>query len=915
MGRVTLQIDDQEIQTWQGATILETALENKIYIPHLCYHPDLKPAGSCRICVVELDKGRLVNSCRTLVKEGMVIKTKGSELDKVRRPVIEMIIANHHMDCKNCLKKGQCQLQKIMAYMKVDKKKIQERLRLPKADIPLDESNPFFIRDHNKCVMCGICIQTCREIAKVNAIDFAGRGVQSKVSTFSDKPIAESNCVSCGECVIRCPVGALALRNPRKAVTWVKSVCPYCGVGCGIHLGIKDNEIVDVKADASSPVNFGRLCVKGRFGMGFVHSPDRLKEPMVRQGKGKGTDKEKDNPPSPPFSKWGYPYEIPPLKKGGKGGFVETSWEQALDLVASKLKKYKGEEFALIASTKCTNEDNYVAQKFVRVVMGSNNIDTSARLYYGPNITAFRRTGKCVGFNASDDSDEFPFPAKQNPDQIEQAACILIAGANITQSHPVLGLKIKKAVDNAARLLVISPNETELCRSAEKWLKPYPGTDLALLMGMCNVIVEEELFDNAFIDMYCHNFEEFREALGDFSLGRVERITGVPRELIEESARIYALSKPAAIFWGSGITQYAHGTDNVYALINLAILTANIKHSFALNPLSEQSNALGACDMGCLPDYYPCYQPVGSPDIQEQFESLWECKLNPNPGLTFTEIIDATLAGKIKALYIIGSNPVLTIAPSKKVKAALKKAKFVVFQDLFLNETAEFASVVLPAASFAEKTGTLINTGGQTQRIERALEPAGNSRPDWEILCQLSDRLHGKGFAFGSPDDILSEILTVIQNLPETIGRFSLFPLQYKSSAETTDMDYPLILTRERDLYADGVMSEKTQGLRELGMKNYLHINPKDAADFEISDGEIVRIVSRHGSVESKALLTGSTPAGLAVMKQDQEKINTLLNPVLDAVSRTPEMKICSVRLEKIKGIKKRQKRVSEKYA
>ncbi|MFH1025808.1 MAG: 2Fe-2S iron-sulfur cluster-binding protein, partial [Nitrospirota bacterium] len=251
MGRVTLQIDDQEIQTWQGATILETALENKIYIPHLCYHPDLKPAGSCRICVVELDKGRLVNSCRTLVKEGMVIKTKGSELDKVRRPVIEMIIANHHMDCKNCLKKGQCQLQKIMAYMKVDKKKIQERLRLPKADIPLDESNPFFIRDHNKCVMCGICIQTCREIAKVNAIDFAGRGVQSKVSTFADKPIAESNCVSCGECVIRCPVGALALRNPRKAVTWVKSVCPYCGVGCGIHLGIKDNEIVDVRADAS----------------------------------------------------------------------------------------------------------------------------------------------------------------------------------------------------------------------------------------------------------------------------------------------------------------------------------------------------------------------------------------------------------------------------------------------------------------------------------------------------------------------------------------------------------------------------------------------------------------------------------------------------------------------------------------
>jgi formate dehydrogenase alpha subunit len=895
MGTVTLKIDDQEIQTWQGATILETALENKIYIPHLCYHPDLKPAGSCRICLVELDNGRLVNSCRTPVKEGMVIRTKGSEVDAVRLPVIEMIIANHHMDCKHCLKKGRCQLQKIMAYMKVDKKKIQERMRLPKADMPLDESNPFFIRDHNKCVMCGICIQTCKEIAKVNAIDFAGRGIQSKVAPFADKPITESSCVSCGECVIRCPVGALVLRNPRKAVTWVKSICPYCGVGCGVLLGIKDNEIVEVRADASSAVNFGCLCVKGRFGMDFVNSPDRLSYPMVRQERGKGTDKA--------------------AGKGSNSGFLEISWDEALDLVAKNLKKYKGDEFALIASTKCTNEDNYVAQKFARVVMGSNNIDTSARLYYGPNITALRSTGKCVGFSPPDDSDVFPVPARQNPDLIEKAACILVAGANITQSHPILGLKIKKAIDNGAKLLVISPNETELCRSAEKCLNPYPGSELALIMGMCNVIVEEELFDSAFTGMYCNNFEEFKEALGDFSLGRVERITGIPRDMVEESARTYALSKPAAIFWGAGITQYSHGTDSVYALINLAILTANIKHSFALNPLSEQSNTLGACDMGCLPDYYPCYQPVGSPDIQERFEALWECALNPKPGLTFTEIIDATLAGKIKALYIIGSNPAVTIAPSKKVKAALKKAKFVVVQDLFLNETAQYAHVVLPAASFAEKTGSFTNTGAETQPIEKALEPFGNSRPDWEILCRLADRMDSRGFAFASPDDILSEMVALIQNLPETIGKFSLFPLQYKAPAEAADMDYPLVLTRERDCYADGVMSEKAHGLRELGLTNYLQVNPKDAADFGIADGEAVRIVSRHGSAESKALLTESTPAGLAVLKEDQEHFNSLLNPVLDVISRTPEMKMCSVRLEKVKGHKKRQKNLAVKYA
>jgi predicted molibdopterin-dependent oxidoreductase YjgC len=473
----------------------------------------------------------------------------------------------------------------------------------------------------------------------------------------------------------------------------------------------------------------------------------------------------------------------------------------------------------------------------------------------------------------------------------------------------VLALKIKNAIDNGARLLVISTNENDLCRIADKWLKPYPGTELALVMGICNIIVEEELFDNAFTRMYCNNFEEFRESLDDFSMGRVERITGVPRHLIEESAQIYAVSKPAAIFWGPGITQYAHGTDNVYALINLAILTANIKHSLALHPLSEQSNALGSCDMGCLPDYYPCYQPVGSPDIRERFESLWECTLNPEPGLTFTEIINATLAGKIKALYIIGSDPASTIAPFKKVQAALKKAEFVVFQDMFFNETAKYAHVILPAASFAEKEGTLINTEGKAQTIERALEPAGNSRPDWAILCELANRLQNKGFAFERADDILSEVLSVIQNLPEKIGKFRLFPLQYTPPAETTDMDYPIMLTIERDLYTSGVLTEKVEGLRKLRAKNYVFINRKDADDFDISDGETIRIISRYGSMETESRITSSTPSGLAVTNMEQAKINQILNPVLDAISRTPAMKLCAVRLEKIKQRGRLQKK------
>ncbi len=895
METISIKIDDRDIETLEGATILEAALENKIYIPHLCYHPDLKPAGSCRICLVELDDGKLVTSCRTPVKEGMIVRTKGTEIDKVRGPVIEMILANHHMDCKPCPKKGHCELQKITAYMKTDRKGVHQRLRLPKEELPIDGSNPFFIRDHNKCVLCGICVRTCHEIAGVNAIDFAGRGNNTKIATFGDKPIAESRCVSCGECVIRCPVGALVPGKLQRPATEVKTICPYCGCGCGLYIGIRDNRIVNVRGDAENPVNKGRLCVKGRFGMDFVHSPDRLTGPLIKSAECGVRSAELKTQKTE--------------SKKRPSSFREASWDEAIDFVARKLKKYQGEEFALIASTKCTNEDNYIAQKFARVAMGSNNIDTTARLGYGPTLAAFCSIGSCVGFDPRIQDGDMPYDMLQrNIEGVGQAACILVAGADITRTHPVLGMKIKKAVENGAKLLVISPFENDLCRIAEKRLQPYPGTEPALIMGMCNVIAEQALFDDTFIELYCKNYEEFKASLDDFSIGRVERITGVSRDLIEEAARIYAGGKPAAIFWGKGITQSSHGTDNVYALINLAILTSNIKYPFALNPLTDQNNALGACDMGCLPDYYPGYQPIASEDAREKFNSLWGGSLNPAPGLTLTEILDAVLEGKIKALYIIGSDPATSIAPSKKARAALKKAKFIVFQDIFLNETAKYADVVLPAACFAEKEGTFADMDGKIQRVQKALDPSGHSRPDWEILCDLARGMKCKGFEYGGAGDILDEVSSIVQGIIERTDRFSLFPLQYKPPAETTDIDYPLALTIERDIYDGGVLSEKAEGLMMLRTKGLVYINPKDAADFEIGDGEMIRVVSRHGSCEGKALLTGATPAGLAVMDIDGEKTNNLLDPVLDDVSKTPDMKICAVRIEKQKAAKKKQK-------
>lgn len=861
METISIRINDQDIKAQKDATILETALANNIYIPHLCYHPDLKPAGSCRVCLVEMDDGKLVTSCRIPVKEGMVIRTNSPDIDKVRRPLVEMIMANHHMDCKTCDKKGRCVLQKSRAYMKIDKKRIQQNLRLPEESLALDNSNPFFTRDHNKCVLCGICVRTCQEIQKVNAIDFSGRGNNTKISPFGDKPIAESQCVSCGECVIRCPVGALVSPYLRRPAQEVKTICPYCSVGCGLFLGIRDNAIVNVRADIDSPVNKGQLCVKGRFGLSFVTSPERLTTPLMRKSK---IQSASGKPKS----------EI----------FKEVSWDRALEFIAKKLKTYKAGEFALIASTKCTNEDSYIAQKFARVVMGSNNIDTSVRLSHSPSLIALNET---IGMGT----------INSPMTEIEQAPCILIVGANISCSHPILGLRVKKAVERGAKLIVISPKETDICRFAEIWMKPYPGTDLALLMGMSNVIVENGLFDNSFIEKHCNNFEDFKESLEDFPSGRVERITGVSRDKIEEAAMIFATNKPGVILWSTGITQYAQGTNNVLSILNLSLLTG----MKGLYPLWGQNNALGACDMGCLPDLYPGYQPVALPEVIKKFESLWGKKLNKKPGLTLHEIIDATHKGKIKALYIIGSDIMSKLAPEKKVKDALKKAELIIQQDIFLNETSQFAHVVLPAASFAEKDGTFTNFQGKAQEIKKTIDPIANSLPDWEILCQIAKTLKRKGFDFNSPDDIMSEMSSVTADASVQKERFLFTPLGYKPPAEVSDIDYPLVLTTERDLYSAGFLSRKVEGLKALRAEGNVYINPKDGSDFGISDGEGVSVISRWGEIDGRAHFTRSTPTGLVSIDLVEEKLNQLMNPSFDEKAKIPEMKTCAVRVEPLR--------------
>ena len=869
MEKVTIKIDGQDFSVPKNTTILEAALGNNIYIPHLCYHPDLKPVGNCRICLVELDNGRIVTSCRTIVREGMALKTDSPEVDKVRRPVVEMLIANHHMDCRSCGKKGNCALQKIRAKSKIDKKRL-ERLRVPKEKLPVDTSNPFFEKNPNKCVLCGICIRTCKDIQKVSAINFAGRGHTARVSPFKDTLIVQSRCESCGECVVRCPVGALVVKNFKRPKDEFRSVCPYCSVGCGIYLGTRDNVLVNIRGNSKNPVNKGQLCVKGRFGWSFVNSTERLTSPLIKQN----------------------------------GKFIKATWDEALELIVSKFKNYKREEFALLASAKSTNEDSYIAQKFARVVTGSNNIDSSARLCHASSINAIYETTRRMAIASS-------------MDEIEQSACIIVAGTNITRTHPVAGIRIKKAVENGAKLILISPNETDLCSFAKVWLRPYPATDAALLMGMCGVIVDEGLFDESFIKERCDNFEDFKASIDNFTLGRVEKITGIERDTIVEAAKLYATMKPASILWSTGITQHPDGTDIVHGFVNLSILTGKIvQPSSGLSPLWRQNNALGACDMGCLPDFYPGYQSVTSPEVQKKFESSWGRRLNPEPGLTFTETIQATLNGKVKTLYIIGSDPASRIT-HQKVKEALKRAEFIVLQDIFLNETSKFAHVVLPAASFAEKDGTFTNTERRVQRIHKAIEPVKSSKPDWHILCDIAKKSGFKGFDFTCTEEIMSEIssltplyknvsysalnkVTMQLTSPDeekTQVRFKFTPLKYKTPSEKADIDFPLILISEMDIYSAGSLSRRVEGLNSLSAKGLVYLNQKDAMDFEIENDKMVKVISRYGEIEGKAKITDISPPGIVAMSLTEEDTHLLINSSQEQITEYSETKVCAVRI------------------
>ena len=885
MGEIRLTINGQEVIAERGMTVLEAAQLAGIYIPTLCYDPDLEPYGGCRLCVVEIEGMRgLPTACTTPAADGMVVHTETAAVNNVRRIAVDLFIADHPMDCLTCPKNQRCDLQKVAAYLGITER------RLPRTDkpLPVDISNPFFYLDRKYCILCGKCVRACDEIACVNALEIVDRGYPSRVSPFADRPLLESICQSCGECVVRCPVNALMPRDAMPPTREVETICPYCGVGCGMYLGIRDDRIVSVRGNRENPANKGRLCVKGRFGIAeFVHHQERLTTPLIRR----------------------------------EGKLVEASWDEALDLVTGKLADYR-EQVAVISSAKCTNEDNYIIQKFARLVLGTNNVDHCARLCHAPTVAGLVQSfGSGAMTNSNND--------------IGDAACILAIGTNTTETHPVIGFNVKKAVRRGAKLIVANPREIHLCRFADLWLRHRPGTDVALLMGMMKVIVDEELHDLTFIEKRCENFDAFREALKSFDLAFVEELTGVPQNQIAIAARMYATSYPAAILYAMGITQHSHGTDNVIATANLAMLTGNIgKPGTGVNPLRGQNNVQGACDMGALPNVYPGYQAVTAPAVQEKFESAWGSILSPTPGLTITEMLEAAYQGHVKALYLVGENPMLSDPDASHVREALEKLDFLLVQDIFLSETAQLADVILPGATFAEKDGTFTNTERRVQLVRKAIETTGHSQSDWWITCQIARRMGGKGFNFAHPSEIMDEIAQLTPSYggisykrleagglqwpcptPEhpgtsilhteqfARGKGRFIPLEYKPSMELPDEEYPLVLTTGRSLFHfhTGTMSRKVKGLNIFKGEEKVEVNPEDALKLGITDGEIVKVISRRGKVIVKAKVTEDSPAGVVFMTFHfaESLTNLLTNPVLDPVSKIPELKVCAVRIER----------------
>ncbi len=917
---VTFTLDGREVTAKPGETIWQVAKRDGNVIPHLCHRdePGYRSDGNCRACVVEIQGERtLAASCVRKPAEGMVVKTKTERADKSRRMVFELLAADMPDQAESPDSQS-------AFWDWVGKMGIAGEKRLPSKfnghqQAEHDMTNPAIAVNLDACIACGLCVRACREVQVNDVIGMGARGHNTAPVFDLHDPMGLSTCVTCGECVQACPTGALYEKSlmdeaGRKRTIQdfdrsVDSVCPFCGVGCLTTVHVKDDKIVQVDG-RNGPANENRLCVKGRFGYDYVRSPERLTRPLIRRD---------DAPKIGDVDLKG----VDPLTV-----FREANWEEALERAATGLKtvldRDGGQALAGFGSAKGSNEEAYLFQKMIRQGFGTNNVDHCTRLCHASSVAALMEG---VGSGAV----SAPFTDAMKAD------CIIVIGARPGQNHPVAATYFKQAVKQGKKLIVMDPRGQEMMRHAAHALRFKPGSDVAMLNALLHVIVEEELYDRQYIQANVAGFEALKDKVKDFSPEAMEPVCGIPAATLREVARLYATSERSIIFWGMGVSQHTHGTDNARCLIALALITGQVgREGTGLHPLRGQNNVQGASDAGLIPMFYPNYAAVDKADVRAQFEDVWGRTLDPERGLTVVEIIDAIHDGEIKAMYIMGENPAMSDPDQIHARSALAKLEHLVVQDIFLTETAWHADVVLPASAHAEKTGTYTNTNRQVQLGRPALDLPGEARQDWELIVDLANRI-GLDWNYKDISEVYTEMASVMPSLnnipwsriagedtvtypadaldkpgneiiftngfPTGDKRGHLVPADLRAPDEVPDEDYPMVLTTGRLLehWHTGAMTRRSAVLDAIEPEGIAAMNPREIARQGFAAGDMIDVETRRGTITAVLRADRDVADGMVFVPFcfNEAPANRLTNPQLDPFGKIPEFKFCAAKVSK----------------
>jgi formate dehydrogenase major subunit len=902
---VTLNIDGVAVSVPAGTSVMRAAVKAGVMIPKLCATDSLEPFGSCRLCLVEIEGRRgYPSSCTTPAEAGMKVRTQTSKLASLRRNVMELYISDHPLDCLTCAANGNCELQTMAGEVGLREVRYGMAGANHFTDVKKDESNPYFTYDPAKCIVCNRCVRACEETQGTFALTITGRGFESRVTAGQNNSFMDSDCVSCGACVNACPTATLIEKTvieKGQAEHEVITTCAYCGVGCGFKAEMQGSEVVRMVPWKDGQANEGHACVKGRFAWGYATHPDRITKPMIR-------------------AKISDPWR-------------EVSWDEAFTYAASQFRriqeKHGQNSIGALVSSRCTNEEDYLVQKLVRAAFGNNNVDTCARVCHSPTGYGLKQTlGESAGTQAFK--------------SVEKADVIMVIGSNPTEGHPVFASRLKRRLREGAKLIVIDPHNIDLVNAphvkASYHLKLLPGTNVAVLTALAHVIVNEGLLAESFINERCEAqaFSDWREfvARAENSPEAMEGKSGVPAADVRAAARLFATGGNAAIYYGLGVTEHSQGSTAVIAIANLAMATGNVgREGVGVNPLRGQNNVQGSCDMGSFPHELPGYRHVSDTITRELFENAWNVTIQSEPGLRIPNMLEAALHGSFLGLYCQGEDPAQSDPNTQHVHAALTAMEFVVVQDLFLNETAKYAHVFFPGASFLEKDGTFTNAERRISRVRKVMPPLAG-KADWEATMGLANAL-GYKMHYDHPSQIMDEIAqltptfsgvsydkldrlgslqwpcndqapegTPIMHVDHFVrgkGRFLI--TQYVPTSEKVTRKYPLLLTTGRILsqYNVGAQTRRTENVRFYA-EDILEIHPHDAEERGIVDGNWVGIQSRAGDTVLHAKVTTRVQPGVVytTFHFPESGSNVITTDNSDWATNCPEYKVTAVELVRV---------------